>query len=73
MSATGGSDSITPTTCPVGSTPTSVRPSTSAALVMTGALAAMTTWDHVSSLPSFMARPSRSSDVTVAPVSCRKR
>ena len=29
---------------------------------MTGALAAMTTWAQVSSLPSFMARPSRSSE-----------
>ena len=52
---------MTPTTWPVGSTPTSVRPSTSAALVIMGALAAMTTWAHDSSLPSFMARPSRSS------------
>ena len=60
-SATVGSSSITPTTWPVGSTPTSVRPSTSAALVIMGALAAMTTCAHVSSLPSFMARPSDNS------------
>ena len=56
----------------MGSTPTSVCPSTSAALVMTGAFAAMTTWDQVSSLPSFMARPSRSSEAMEAPVSLRK-
>ena len=38
---------MTPVTWPVGRTPTSVRPSTSPALVITGALAAITTWDQV--------------------------
>src|SRR5579862_4386178 len=53
-SATVGSSSIVPTTWPVGKTPASVRPSTSAARVIIGALAAMTTWAHESSFPSFM-------------------
>jgi len=68
-SATVGSSVISPTTCPVGSTPTSVRPPTSAALVITGALAAITTWAHDSSLPRRIARPSFNKLASDAPVS----
>ena len=45
-SATVGSSSITPTTCPVGRIPTSASPSTIVAFVSIGAFAASATWLH---------------------------
>ena len=54
-----GSSAMTPVTCPVGSTPASGLPSTSAALMSMGALAAMATCAQVRSWWRFMATPSR--------------
>src|ERR671918_267924 len=71
-SPTVGSSSITPVTCPVGSTPTSGLPSTSAALMSMGALAAIATCDHDRPWFRRMASPSRTKSGTGVPVTRRK-
>ncbi len=59
-------------TWPVGSTPTLGSPSTSAALISIGALAAMASWLQVRSWFLRMARPSSTSSLSGVPVSLRK-
>ena len=56
-SATVGSSSMEPTTCPVGRMPASTRPSTTPALVIIGAFAARAICAHVRSCALRMARP----------------
>ncbi len=70
-SATVGSSAMTPVTCPVGSTPASGLPSTSAALMSMGALAAMATCAQVRSWWRFMATPSRTRSGSGVPVTLR--
>ena len=53
-----GRSSITPTTCPLGSTPASTLPSTSAALVSIGVFAAISVCVQVSPSDLRIARPS---------------
>jgi hypothetical protein len=65
-SFTLGSSVMTPTTCPVGNTPTSGRPSTSPAFVYIGAFGAIANCPHVSSCDFFIASPSRNRSIMLA-------
>ncbi len=73
ISATVGSSSTSPTTWPVGSTPASSRPSTSAAFVSIGALPAIATCAQVRPWFFFIAKPSRARSSSERPLSFRNR